>query len=169
MKIWELAKAAWKDPVWSKLIATALGAAGLYLLSLWPQVRGWMVLGLSWAMKTTTVSNWLLLLMVAATGWLIVKLIRRLWPKRRTSASDAPRALTELETKIMRGLAVANDDYVYLLKMASALGVNKIAVEHAVDELEEMKLVHKAYFDSGTVCTLMERGRAYVVKQGYTS
>ena len=174
MTIGQLAKAAWKDAVWSKVIATALVAAisaiAIYLLSLWPVVRGWMLVGWAWATTKTAISNWLLLLMVAASICLAFAIVGRFVSIRRISTSVAPRALSDVETQIMRWLAKTSDEYSYLQHIASSLKINKIAAEHAVDELVKMAFVHRTYFGDGqTACYLAELGRAYVVKQGYTN
>lgn len=174
MKIMDGLKAAWKDPVWSKVIATGL-VAGIvaitgYLLSLWPLVRNWMTECWSSAIATTVVPNWLLMLLVICAGLFVANLAGRLPVKFRARVDVATRpALSPVEAGILYILAKSNEDYVSLRHLSLRLKANKVAVEHAVDELDKVKLLEKAYFSDGPVCSLTESGRAHVVAKGYTN
>lgn len=77
----------WKDPVWSKVIATgiiaAVGGLGAYLLGYWPVVAGAASSGWVFLLASSSISNWIIALLaiaalpavmlVAALAWQLIK------------------------------------------------------------------------------------------------
>jgi hypothetical protein len=72
-------KAAWADPVWSKVIAggilAALGAVGVSFAGWWPSVGRALADFWFWLATTSRTANWLLLLMGLAVAILLAQLV----------------------------------------------------------------------------------------------
>jgi hypothetical protein len=64
-------KNVWKDPVWSKVIATGIlaliGSVSAYFLDWWPSIKGSVNDSIEFINATTAVSNWLLGIMALCT------------------------------------------------------------------------------------------------------
>ena len=77
----------WKDPVWSKVIATgivaAVAALGAYLLGYWPFFRGAVSAGWNFLLAPNSIPNWVIALLVlgavpsvillAALAWQVIR------------------------------------------------------------------------------------------------
>ena len=87
-------KAAWKDPVWSAVIAAAviavISALGTYFLGFWPSIASGITIAWTWLFASTGVVNWLLLLLslVSTSALVIVGLV--VWDSSASSKVTGP-------------------------------------------------------------------------------
>ncbi|HCG9194178.1 MULTISPECIES: hypothetical protein [Vibrio harveyi group] len=69
----------WKDPVWSKIIATGLlalfGAISTYFLDWWPSIKLVFVKGFNYLLNTSEIPNWLIGIMGVCTVITIIVLL----------------------------------------------------------------------------------------------
>ncbi|MEX2260089.1 MAG: hypothetical protein WD672_15410 [Woeseia sp.] len=76
-------KRLWADPVWSKVIAAGIiaasGAAVAYVMGLWPSICSGLAASWRWLGVTTPTWNWLLLILGAATVFLVYAILNSYW------------------------------------------------------------------------------------------
>lgn len=80
-------KSIWADPVWSKVIATALIAVaagvGTYALHLWPAIGSRLGTALGFALSTATLPVWLVGLLVIITSFTLLAVLALAWSAMR--------------------------------------------------------------------------------------
>lgn len=73
----------WKDPVWSKVIATgilaAMGVLGASLLGLWPTIRGFASSVWSFLLASSNIARWGLALLVVGTARTFIGVVLLIW------------------------------------------------------------------------------------------
>jgi len=87
-------KAAWKDPVWSAVIAAGLvaviGAVGTYILGLWPVITSAVSVVWNWLFASTKVANWLVLVLSLISIAAIVVVGLAIWHSSASSKATGP-------------------------------------------------------------------------------
>lgn len=97
----------WKDPVWSKVIATgivaAAGGLGAYLLGYWPVVSRTFSVGWHFLLSLSHISNWVIALLVLCAAPSVIFLTALAWHVVRGEGSSIPN-WTSYKTDTFLGL-----------------------------------------------------------------
>lgn len=87
-------KEFWKDPVWSKVIASAIIGAitliGTFLLDLWPTIGGKFHLVTTYLQNSTSVQNWILGLLILSSLPFLILILALAWHQARPNTHTKP-------------------------------------------------------------------------------
>jgi predicted RNA-binding Zn-ribbon protein involved in translation (DUF1610 family) len=87
----ELLKKLWKDPVWSKVIATGIialiVAVATYILNLWPDILSLIKLTWGFITSSTSTPNWLLTIMAIPCFLFVMAILPSLKGKKNQTSS----------------------------------------------------------------------------------
>lgn len=156
----------WRDPVWSKVIATGL-VAGLGFVATWAWKRKTAASVGFWTfLKSQAVFPvWFVAVLVILTSAFVAVVL--LWTLKRLFGRTGFWAirLNEREQNLLCCLAITEGGKSpTALELATGLKATQVEVEHAIDRLCDFQLIDYLYGDSGRHCWLTPAGRAYVVK-----
>jgi MFS family permease len=151
-------------------IATAIGmAVGAWLLGVLPTIWSAVIAAAAWTWELIWYSLPLPLIALVILALLALRGIFAMLPKTPAAVeSPSPAQLGELEQRMLDVLTRADGDMVYLDRAAEILGVPRLRLQQACDELLTRGLIganHRSI--SGSRLFLTPEGRDYVIAQGY--
>src|SRR6185312_4786627 len=164
-------KAAWRDPVLSKVIAVGIvSAVGLISAWAWRHLSATSLGFWSFLQSRSDAPVWFVLLLAVVGVLLLANVVLRALSIPSPFANRRIRKLNKVEAEIMALLArFEGGRYPATVELAATLNNQMVVIEHAVDELAKMYLLDTMYGDAGRLCWLSPEGRAYVVKHNHLS
>jgi len=162
-------KAAWRDPVLSKVIAVGIvSAVGLVSAWVWHYLSATSLGFWSFLQSRSGAPVWLVLLLAAAGVLSLATVVLRVLRIFGLFTHGKIRKLSKVEAEIMALVACYEGArHPATVQIAAALKSQMVVIEHAVDELANMNLLVTMYGDAGRLCWLTAEGRAYVVKHNH--